>query len=223
MSLMCCFGTKVAPWDMAVNEENAAGGRVVTAPTNGAAGILPAVLRHYCCEDEGLPVRSKAQRFLLVAGGIGLLYKQRASISGAEMGCQGEVGVACSMAAADEAELARMVATANEIDDRPSAFRYPRGEGYGVAMPETLTALEIGKGRVVREGTSIAILSYGARLQEALKAADMLAAQGLSCTVADARFAKPIDAELTERLARDHEVLLTLEEGAMIELLFRYI
>ena len=84
---------------MAVNEENAAGGRVVTAPTNGAAGILPAVLRHYCCNDEGLPLRSKAQRFLLVAGGIGLLYKQRASISGAEMGCQGEVGVACSMAA----------------------------------------------------------------------------------------------------------------------------
>ncbi|MEM7329580.1 MAG: L-serine ammonia-lyase [Pseudomonadota bacterium] len=85
---------------MAVNEENAAGGRVVTAPTNGAAGILPAVLRHYCCDDDGAPVRIKAQRFLLVAGGIGLLYKQRASISGAEMGCQGEVGVACSMAAA---------------------------------------------------------------------------------------------------------------------------
>ncbi|MEL7108633.1 MAG: L-serine ammonia-lyase [Pseudomonadota bacterium] len=84
---------------MAVNEENAAGGRVVTAPTNGAAGILPAVLRHYCCDDHGMPIRSKAQRFLLVAGGIGLLYKQRASISGAEMGCQGEVGVACSMAA----------------------------------------------------------------------------------------------------------------------------
>ncbi len=84
---------------MAVNEENAAGGRVVTAPTNGAAGILPAVLRHYCCNDEGEPIRSKARRFLCVAGGIGLLYKQRASISGAEMGCQGEVGVACSMAA----------------------------------------------------------------------------------------------------------------------------
>ena len=84
---------------MAVNEENAAGGRVVTAPTNGAAGILPAVLRHYCCDDDGTPIRVKTQRFLLVAGGIGLLYKQRASISGAEMGCQGEVGVACSMAA----------------------------------------------------------------------------------------------------------------------------
>lgn len=84
---------------MAVNEENAAGGRVVTAPTNGAAGILPAVLRYYCCDDDGQPMRAKTQKFLLVAGGIGLLYKQRASISGAEMGCQGEVGVACSMAA----------------------------------------------------------------------------------------------------------------------------
>mmetsp|Transcript_24820 Transcript_24820/g.32431 ORF Transcript_24820/g.32431 Transcript_24820/m.32431 type:complete len:157 (-) Transcript_24820:43-513(-) len=81
-------------------------------------------------------------------------------------------------------------------------------------MPEILTPLEIGKGKIVREGTSIAILSYGARLQEALKAAEMLSAQGLSCTVADARFAKPIDADLTERLARDHEVLITLEEGA---------
>lgn len=84
---------------MAVNEENAAGGRVVTAPTNGAAGILPAALRHYCCDDDGVAMRDKTRRFLLVAGGIGLLYKQRASISGAEMGCQGEVGVACSMAA----------------------------------------------------------------------------------------------------------------------------
>ena len=122
-------------------------------------------------------------------------------------------GMIC-MAAADEAELARMVATANEIDDRPSAFRYPRGEGFGVDIPDRLEPLEIGKGRIVREGTAIAILSYGARLQEALQAADMLTAQGLSCTVADARFAKPIDAELTERLARDHEVLITLEEGA---------
>ncbi|MEM6534712.1 MAG: 1-deoxy-D-xylulose-5-phosphate synthase [Pseudomonadota bacterium] len=122
-------------------------------------------------------------------------------------------GMVC-MAAADEAELALMVATANEIDDRPSAFRYPRGEGFGAAMPKVLSPLEIGKGRIVREGTAVAILSYGARLQEALKAADLLAAQGLSCTVADARFAKPLDADLTERLAREHEVLITLEEGA---------
>ncbi|MEM1087518.1 MAG: transketolase C-terminal domain-containing protein, partial [Pseudomonadota bacterium] len=122
-------------------------------------------------------------------------------------------GFVC-MAASDEAELARMVVTANQIDDGPSAFRYPRGEGIGVDMPINPEPLKMGKGRVVREGTSIAILSYGARLQESLKAADMLAAQGLSVTVADARFAKPLDAELTERLAREHEVLLTIEEGA---------
>ena len=84
---------------MAVNEENAAGGQVVTAPTNGAAGIIPAIIRHYCCDDTATPDFEKTRRFLATAGGIGLLYKQRASISGAEMGCQGEVGVACSMAA----------------------------------------------------------------------------------------------------------------------------
>ncbi len=122
-------------------------------------------------------------------------------------------GIVC-MAASDEAELARMVRTAVEIDDRPSAFRYPRGNGIGVQIPTNPDALEIGKGRIVREGTSIAILSYGARLQEALKAAELLAGQGLSCTVADARFAKPLDEDLVNRLAREHEVLLTLEEGA---------
>ncbi|GGB57713.1 1-deoxy-D-xylulose-5-phosphate synthase [Henriciella pelagia] len=122
-------------------------------------------------------------------------------------------GMVC-MAAADETELVRMVRTAVEIDDGPSAFRYPRGNGVGVELPLNPQALEIGKGRIVREGTSIAILSYGARLQEALKAAEMLAAQGLSCTVADARFAKPLDKELINRLAKEHEVLLTIEEGA---------
>ena len=122
-------------------------------------------------------------------------------------------GFVC-MAASDEAELARMVVTANQIDDGPSSFRYPRGEGTGVEIPSVLEPLEIGKGRIIREGTSIAILSYGARLQEVLKAADMLSAQGLSTTVADARFAKPLDVELTNRLAKDHEVLITIEEGA---------
>lgn len=122
-------------------------------------------------------------------------------------------GMIC-MAASDEAELARMVVTAAEINDRPSAFRYPRGEGTGVAIPDLLKTLEIGKGRIVREGTSIAILSYGARLQECLKAADMLGAQGLSVTVADARFAKPLDTELIDRLANQHEILITIEEGA---------
>jgi 1-deoxy-D-xylulose-5-phosphate synthase len=119
------------------------------------------------------------------------------------------------MAAADETELQRMVATAHIIDDRPSAFRYPRGEGLGLPLLIDAQPLEIGKGRVVREGASIAILSYGARLQEALSAADMLAAQGLSTTVADARFAKPLDTELVSDLALNHEVLLTIEEGAM--------
>lgn len=122
-------------------------------------------------------------------------------------------GFVC-MAAADEAELVNMVRTAVEIDDRPSAFRYPRGSGIGLELPKTPTALEIGKGRIMREGSTIAILSYGTRLQEAMKAAEMLAAQGLSCTVADARFAKPLDEDLVNRLARDHEVLLTVEEGA---------
>ncbi len=119
------------------------------------------------------------------------------------------------MAAADEAELVHMVATQVAIDDRPCALRYPRGDGVGIDMPEFGVALEIGKGRILREGTSIALLSLGTRLQECLKAADMLAAQGLSATVADARFAKPLDTELVLRLASEHEVLITVEEGAI--------
>jgi len=119
------------------------------------------------------------------------------------------------MAAADEAELVHMVATAVAIDDRPSAFRYPRGEGIGIDMPEQGVPLPIGKGRIVREGNTVAILSLGTRLQEALKAADELAVRGFTTTVADARFAKPIDEELVRRLAREHEVLITVEEGAV--------
>ncbi|MFM9841416.1 MAG: 1-deoxy-D-xylulose-5-phosphate synthase [Dongiaceae bacterium] len=119
------------------------------------------------------------------------------------------------MAAADEADLVNMIATAAAIDDRPSAFRYPRGEGLGIAMPEVPTPLEIGKGRIVREGTAIAILSLGARLQECLKAADELQAHGLPTTVADARFAKPLDTDMIRRLAREHEVLITVEEGSI--------
>jgi 1-deoxy-D-xylulose-5-phosphate synthase len=119
------------------------------------------------------------------------------------------------MAAADEAELVHMVSTAVAIDDRPSALRYPRGEGRGVPMPEEGQPLEIGKGRIVREGTKVAIFSYGARLGECLKAADELSAHGLSTTVADARFAKPLDVDLLLRLAREHEVLLTIEEGSI--------
>jgi 1-deoxy-D-xylulose-5-phosphate synthase len=119
------------------------------------------------------------------------------------------------MAAADEADLVHMVATAVAIDDRPSALRYPRGEGLGVKMPEEGIPLEIGKGRILREGTKVALFSYGARMGECLKAADELAAYGLSTTVADARFAKPLDVDLLLRLAREHEVLLTIEEGSI--------
>ncbi len=119
------------------------------------------------------------------------------------------------MAAADEAELKHMVATAAAIDDRPSAFRYPRGEGFGVELPEAGQVLEIGKGRIIREGSAVAILSLGTRLHEALKAADQLATFGLSATVADARFAKPLDHDLIRRLARNHEVLITIEEGSV--------
>ena len=119
------------------------------------------------------------------------------------------------MAAADEADLVHMVATAAAIDDRPSALRYPRGEGMGVPMPAEGKPLEIGKGRVLREGTKVALFSFGARLAECFKAADELAALGLSTTVADARFAKPLDTDLLLRLAREHEVLITIEEGAI--------
>ena len=119
------------------------------------------------------------------------------------------------MAAADEAELKHMVATAVAIDDRPSAVRYPRGEGVGVELPPEGLPLEIGKGRIVREGTTVALLSLGTRLGECLKAADQLAGFGLSTTVADARFAKPLDQDLVRRLAKEHEVLITVEEGAV--------
>ena len=119
------------------------------------------------------------------------------------------------MAAADEAELAHMTYTAAEYDDGPIALRYPRGGGVGVPIPETLEKLEIGKGRVVREGSKVAILSLGARLEEAKKAADQLEAKGLSTTVADMRFAKPLDQDLIAKLMRSHEIVLTVEEGAI--------
>jgi 1-deoxy-D-xylulose-5-phosphate synthase len=119
------------------------------------------------------------------------------------------------MAAADEAELIHMVATAAAIDDRPSALRYPRGDGIGVEMPEQGIPLEIGRGRIVREGSTVALLSLGTRLGECMKAADTLAAHGISTTVADARFAKPLDADMIMKLARSHELLITIEEGAI--------
>ncbi len=119
------------------------------------------------------------------------------------------------MAAADEADLAHMVATQVAIDDRPSALRYPRGEGRGVPMPAEGKPLEIGRGRIMREGDKVALVSYGARLGECLKAADELAGYGLSTTVVDARFAKPLDTDLLLRLAREHEVMITIEEGSI--------
>ncbi len=158
---------------------------------------------------QSLPVRFAMDRAGLV-GADGATHAGSFDI--AYLGCLPGIVL---MAAADEVELMHMVATATALDDRPTAFRYPRGEGLGLELPKRGTPLELGKGRVIREGTSVAILSYGARLQECLKAADELATFGLSTTVADARFAKPIDADLVERLAREHAVLITIEEGSM--------
>jgi 1-deoxy-D-xylulose-5-phosphate synthase len=158
---------------------------------------------------QKLPVRFAMDRAGLV-GADGATHAGSFDI--AYLGCLPDIVL---MAASDEAELMHMVATAAALDDRPSGFRYPRGEGFGVELPKRGTPLEIGKGRIVREGTSVAILSYGARLRECLKAADELAARGLSTTVADARFAKPLDTALVERLAREHEVLITIEEGSV--------
>ncbi|MDP3748936.1 MAG: 1-deoxy-D-xylulose-5-phosphate synthase [Phenylobacterium sp.] len=158
---------------------------------------------------QRLPVRFAMDR-------AGLVGADGATHAGSfDIGFMGALPGMILMAAADEVELARMVATAAVIDDRPSAFRYPRGEGLGLALPEIAEPLEIGKGRIVREGTAVAIISFGARLAESLKAADLLAARGLSATVCDARFAKPLDIELILRLAREHEALITVEEGAM--------
>ncbi len=118
------------------------------------------------------------------------------------------------MAPSDEAEMVHMVATAVAINDRPSALRYPRGEGTGIARPDVGIPLEIGKGRIVKEGTGIAILSFGTRMKEVLLAAERMAGYGLSPTIADARFAKPLDTDLIRRLAKEHEVLITIEEGS---------
>ncbi|MBL4600691.1 MAG: 1-deoxy-D-xylulose-5-phosphate synthase [Rhizobiaceae bacterium] len=119
------------------------------------------------------------------------------------------------MAASDEAELKHMVRTAAAYDEGPISFRYPRGEGVGVELPERGDLLEIGKGRIVKEGTRVALLSFGTRLQECLMAAEELESYGLSTTVADARFAKPLDHDLIARLASEHEVLITVEEGSV--------
>ncbi|MEO1265006.1 MAG: 1-deoxy-D-xylulose-5-phosphate synthase [Pseudomonadota bacterium] len=157
---------------------------------------------------QKLPVRFALDRAGLV-GADGPTHAGSFDI--AYLGCLPNFVV---MAAADEAELKHMVATAVAIDDRPAAFRYPRGEGVGIEMPVRGQALEIGKGRIIREGGTIALLSLGTRLQEAERAADHLATMGLPTTVADARFAKPIDTKLVDELAANHEVLITIEEGS---------
>jgi 1-deoxy-D-xylulose-5-phosphate synthase len=158
---------------------------------------------------QNLPVRFAIDRAGLV-GADGPTHA--GSFDVAYLGCLPNMVV---MAAGDEAELVHMVATAAAIDDRPSAFRYPRGEGLGVEMPTEGKPLEIGRGRILREGNTVALLSFGTRLGEALKAANDLAAHGLSTTVADARFAKPLDTDLVLRLAREHELLVTIEEGSI--------
>jgi 1-deoxy-D-xylulose-5-phosphate synthase len=158
---------------------------------------------------QKLPVRFAIDR-------AGLVGADGATHAGSfDIGFLGALPGMVMMGAGDEVELAHMVATCAAIDDHPSAVRYPRGEAWGLNMPETPQVLEIGKGRILREGTKIAILSFGARLADASKAADRLAAMGLSTTLADARFAKPLDEDLVRRLAREHEVLITIEEGSI--------
>ena len=158
---------------------------------------------------QNLPVRFAIDR----AGLVGADGPTHAGTF--DIGYLGQLPGFVIMGASDEAELARMIATSAAIDDRPSAFRFPRGDGVGVQIPDFAEPLEIGKGRIVREGTTVAILSFGTRLAECLKAADLLAARGYSTTVADARFAKPLDVDLILRLARGHEALITVEEGAV--------
>jgi len=158
---------------------------------------------------QKLPVRFAIDRAGLV-GADGATHA--GSFDVAYLGVLPEMTI---MAAADEAELVHMVATAAAYNEGPIAFRYPRGEGVGVELPTFGDILEIGKGRILREGTSVAILSLGTRLAEALRAADLLGAYGLSTTVADARFAKPLDRNLIRQLAAHHEVLITIEEGSV--------
>ncbi|MGX5732704.1 1-deoxy-D-xylulose-5-phosphate synthase [Bosea thiooxidans] len=158
---------------------------------------------------QKLPVRFALDRAGLV-GADGATHAGSFDI--AYLACLPEMVV---MAAADEAELTHMVATAAAYDDGPIAFRYPRGEGVGVEIPDVGVPLPIGKGRIVREGTQVALLSLGTRLAESLKAADLLAQRGLSTTVADARFAKPLDEALILKLAREHDILITIEEGSV--------
>jgi 1-deoxy-D-xylulose-5-phosphate synthase len=157
---------------------------------------------------QGLPVRFAIDR-------AGLVGADGATHAGAfDIGYLGNLPGFTVMAAADEAELVHMVATAADHDAGPIAFRYPRGAGTGVALPERGTPLEIGRGRVIEEGSDVAILSFGAHLAECRVAAAMLADEGITVTVADARFAKPLDSDLLMQLVRHHRALITVEQGA---------
>jgi 1-deoxy-D-xylulose-5-phosphate synthase len=157
---------------------------------------------------QNLPVRFAIDR----AGLVGADGQTHAgAFDTAYLGCIPNMML---MAASDEVELTRMVATAAAYNEGPCAFRFPRGEGRGLDLPEEAEPLTIGKGRIIREGSDVAILSYGARLQECEMAADLLAEKGISVTVADARFARPLDAKLVDQLAKKHKTLFTIEEGS---------
>src|SRR5262249_48615291 len=156
-----------------------------------------------------LPVRFAIDRAGLV-GADGATHA--GSFDNAYLGCLPNFVI---MAASDEAELVHIIATQVTINDRPSAVRYPRGEGRGIELPEVGVPLPIGKGRIIRQGNKIALFSFGTRLAECEKAAEELAAHGLSTTIADARFMKPLDVDLLLKLARDHEILITIEEGSV--------
>ncbi|MFP4517889.1 MAG: 1-deoxy-D-xylulose-5-phosphate synthase [Oceanicaulis sp.] len=203
-------------WDVGIAEQHA----VTFAAGLAAEGLKPFAAIYSTFLQRGydqvvhdvaiqsLPVRFAVDR-------AGLVGADGQTHAGAfDVGYLGALPGMVVMAASDEAELTRMVATAVAIDDRPSAFRYPRGEGAGVDIPVNPEPLEIGKGRIVSEGSTVAILNFGARLSEVLKSADELGGYGLSPTIADARFAKPLDEDLITRLAKEHEVLITIEEGA---------
>ena len=178
------------------------------------ADLISCVIQAIVALELGLH-RGLAFGRAIDSGIFGLVGADGATHAGTfDIGFLGALPGMVLMAAADEVELQRMVATAHAIDDRPSAFRYPRGEGIGLQMLDDPQPLEIGKGRIVKQGSAVAILSYGARMQECLRAADMLDKQGLATTVADARFAKPLDEALIAQLAKNHEVLITIEEGA---------
>ena len=204
-------------FDVAIAEQHA----VTFAAGLAAAGMRPFAALYSTFLQRGydqlihdvaiqnLPVRFAIDRAGMV-GADGVTHQGAFDI--AYLGC---IPNLVMMAAGDESDLARMVATAAAIDDRPSAFRYPRGEGVGVVIPAQLEPLEIGRGRILREGAELAILSFGARLHDALGAAEDLSTIGVDVTVADARFAKPIDDRLVAELFREHPFVLTLEEGSI--------